>query len=348
MIKKLKIALFYIFTFLLVITSTAGVINALPPVERIVLPNNLVLLVSEDHSLPLVIIDLLIDSGSRRDPSGKEGLANLTASGLLLGTKKHANTALNEELDFMGAILDTSCVRDFSTLKLEILKKDLDKGFDIFMETLTQPVFPEDDIQKEVQKILANIQSSEEKPMEVAEKAFRRTLFLNPYSHPVEGLRESLPHIARQDVIQFYRTYYHPNNAILSVVGDITLDEVKTKLVPHLIRWSKSEVPKENFVVKFSEGEKIVKINRDITQANIIFGQAGISRSDPDYYALAVMNYILGGGGFASRLMEEIRNKRGLAYSVGSFVDAAKYPGSFQILLQTKNPSAQEALSLVL
>jgi zinc protease len=91
-----------------------------------------------------------------------------------------------------------------------------------------------------------------------------------------------------------------------------------------------------------------VKIDRDITQANIILGHIGVSRENPDFYALTVMNYILGGGGFSSRLMEEIRNKRGLAYSVATFFDSGKYPGSFQIVLQTKNASAQDAISLSL
>jgi zinc protease len=102
------------------------------------------------------------------------------------------------------------------------------------------------------------------------------------------------------------------------------------------------------FIVTFAKEKKTVKIDRTITQAHIILGHAGVSRENPDYYALTVMNYILGGGGFASRLVEEIRNKRGLAYSVTSFFDPGKYPGSFQIALQTKNSSAREAISLAL
>jgi zinc protease len=101
-------------------------------------------------------------------------------------------------------------------------------------------------------------------------------------------------------------------------------------------------------MTRFEEEQKTVKINRPITQANIILGHAGVSRENPDFYAITVMNYILGGGGFASRLTEEIRNKRGLAYSVGSFFDPGKYPGSFQIALQTKNSSAREAIAISL
>ena len=129
-------------------------------------------------------------------------------------------------------------------------------------------------------------------------------------------------------------------------MGDITPDEVKTRLLPRLEKWAAGEIPKESFETTFAGEPKTIKIDRGITQANIILGHAGVSRENPDYYALNVMNYILGGGGFASRLTEEIRNKRGLAYDVQSFFDPGKYPGSFQIVLQTKNGSAREAISL--
>jgi zinc protease len=240
----------------------------------------------------------------------------------------------------MGASLNSSSGRDTAALTLRILKKDLDKGMDLFMEVLTQPTFPEEEIRREIEKTLAAIQSEEDQPEQVAEKEFLKTLFMNsPYSHPVEGTKESIPKLTREGVIRFYRSYYHPNSAILTVVGDITGEEMKTILVPRLEKWPMGEIPKLPFMTKFENEQKTVKLDRPITQANVILGHAGVNREDPDYYALTVMNYILGGGGFASRLMEEIRNKRGLAYSVASFFDAGKYPGSFQIALQTKNAS---------
>jgi zinc protease len=290
-----------------------------------------------------------VDSGSRRDLSGEEGLAYLTAKGLLHGTSRRTINQINEQLDFLGASLNSSSGRDYATLSLRVLKKDLEKGFDLFMEVLTRPIFPEEEIKREIEKTLAAIQSEEDQPEEVAEKAFLKALFLNsPYGHPVEGTKESVPKLNREEVLRFYRSYYRPNNAILTVVGDITGDEIRSKLIPILEKWSVAEIPKVPFVTTFEKEQKTVKINRPITQANIIIGNAGVSRENPDFYALTVMNYILGGGGFASRLMEVIRNKRGLAYSVGSFFDPGKYPGSFQIVLQTKNPSAREAISLSL
>ncbi len=322
-------------------------LGALPPVQRTVLPNRLVLITCEERSLPFITFQLLIDSGARKDPPGEEGLSYITARGLLLGTSKRKVTAIHEELDFMGASLYSSSGRDYATLNLRVLKKDLDKGWDLFMEVLTQPIFPEEETRREVERALAAIQSAEDDPGEVAGKEFQKTLFLNsPYGHPVSGTKESLPRLSREAMVRFYQTYYHPNNAILTIVGDISAEEVKTKLLPTLVMWPVAEIPKISFPPSFAKDPKTVTIDRGITQANIIMGHAGVSRDNSDYYALTVMNYILGGGGFSSRLMEEIRNKRGLAYSVASYFDPGKYPGSFQIALQTKNSSAREAIAL--
>ncbi len=345
--KTLKtIILMFLLVFLCL---QANAVSAMPPVQRTVLPNGLILLVCEERSLPFVTIQFLINSGSWKDPQGEEGLSYLAARGLLLGTTKRKVTTIHEELDFMGASLSSSSSRDYATLSLQVLKKDLDKGWDLFMEVLTQPTFPEEEIKREVEKTLAAIQAAEDQPDEVAEKEFQKSLFLNsPYGHPVEGTKESLPRITQEAIVRFYRSYYHPNNAILTIVGDISTEEVKTKLLPSLTKWPVAEIPKIPFKTSFAKEPKTVKINRGITQANIIIGHAGVSRDNPDFYALTVMNYILGGGGFSSRLVEEIRNKRGLAYSVASFFDTGKYPGSFQIALQTKNSSAREAIALSL
>jgi len=322
---------------------------ALPPIQRMVLPNGLVLLHCEERSLPFATFQLLIDAGSRLDPPGKEGLAYLAARGLLLGTSKQTSTAINETLDFMGASLNASSGRDYATLSLRVLKKDIGKGTDLFMETLTKPAYPDGEIQKEIDKMLAAIQSAEDDPGHVAQKAFQKALFLQgPYRHPVEGTKESVKQLTREGVLQFNRTYYHPTDSILSVVGHLTAEELKSKVLPLFERWPRKAIPKKPFPIEFAKGPMIRKIDKPITQANVIIGHKGISRQNPDFYALTVMNYMLGGGGFASRLVDEIRIKRGLAYSVASFFNPGKYPGAFQVILQTKNSSAREAIAIAL
>jgi zinc protease len=321
--------------------------QAMPPVQRTVLPNQLVLLASEEHSLPLVTLQLLVDAGSWRDPRGEEGLAYLTAKGLLLGTSTHTGAAMQEELDFMGASLSVVARKDYAALSLQVRKKDLERGLELFTEVLTQPIFPDDELHREMEKTLAALQAQEDQPGEVAEKAFQQALFpANPYGHPVEGTPASIAKLTREAVMRLYRSYYHPNHAILAVVGDITAEEVEAKLQPRLAAWPMGEIPATTFGSAFEQGPKTITIDRPIAQAHIILGHMGINRENPDFYALSVMNYLLGEGGFASRLVEEIRDKRGLAYSVASFFDAGKYPGAFQIVLETQNTSAQEAISL--
>jgi len=346
--KILRSSLSLLILFLLMACLTDELL-AMPPVRKTVLSNGLVILHSEDHSLPFVSLQLLIDGGSRKDTPGQEGLSYLTAKGLLLGTSRHTMAEISEELDFMGASISSSSGRDYSTLGLRSLKKDLDRSLEILMEELTQPAFPDEEIKREVRKTLAAIQSEEDEPGEVAEKEFRKALFLSsPYAHPVIGTKESLPKITRESIYRFYKDYYHPNNCILVVVGDITSEEVKTKLFPLFEKMPTAEIPQAAFVSSFAKGPETIRVNREITQANIVLGNEGIDRGNPDFYAVSVMNYILGGGGFASRMLKDIRNKRGLAYEVASFFDAAKYPGSFQVVLQTKNASAHEAISLAL
>ncbi len=322
---------------------------AMPPVQRVVLQNQLVVLLAEEHSLPFVTLQLLADGGSRVDPSGKEGLAHLTAQGLLWGTAKRSARTINEELDFMGALLQSSCGPDYAMLSLKVLKKDLNRGLELFRDVLGGPQFPKEEFEREIAKSLAAIQATEDDPGALADKEFQRTLFSDsPYGHPVIGTKESLGRIQLQDLSVFYKKYYHPDHAILAVAGDITWEELKAGLLTPLEKWPKAKAPEPSYQGLFAKGPKTIKIQRAVSQANIIIGHEGVARENPDFYALAVMNFIFGGGGFSSRLMEEIRNKRGLAYSVGSFFDPAKYAGSFQIVLQTKNPSAREAVSLAL
>jgi zinc protease len=228
-----------------------------------------------------------------------------------------------------------------------MLKDELDKGLDLFADVLTAPVFPQEEIRKEVSTTLAEIRAAEDDPEDVAEKAFMKSLFpQEPYGHPVEGTKESVDKLQREDLLTFYGEYYHPNNSILVVAGDMTMKELKDRLLSRLATWVRADMPQETFNRAHSAEAKTVKVDRNITQANVIIGQEGVSRENPDYYALSVLNYILGGGGFASRLTEDIRNKRGLAYAVESFFDPGRYPGSFQIVLQTKNATAREAIAI--
>lgn len=348
--RKAAVASFLVFITLVV---SGGLFpwetQALPPVERTVLPNKLVVLFFEEHSTPVVTLQLLFDAGSWRDPPGQEGLANLTAGSILLGTEEQDARALNRELDFFGTSLASFCDKDLAALTMQSLRKNLESSFRLLMRVVTKASFPEAQFLAEKRKIAGEIKSEEDDPEKIAEQAFDRELYLSsPYGGPVKGTEATLSAISRDASVRFHRDYYVPGNAILVIGGDITMDEVKRLLVPELLKWSGGAVPKADRPTVFAGAARTVGIDKDVSQASILLGNAGMERSNKDYSAFSVMNYILGHSNFTSRLMSEIRIRRGLAYSVFSMMVPRKLPGAFEIGLQTKNASAREAISLVL
>jgi zinc protease len=313
------------------------------------LPNGLVWLFSEQSGLPLVTFRLLVKAGTLQDPPGKEGLANLTATLLLSGTKKRSATQIAQELDFLGAKLGAAGGDDFAEVSLTVLKKDLAPGLDLFQDILLHPAFAPQEVRRKVAEIKASLKSDEDEPMVVASRAFNKDLFgAFPYGHPIRGTQAGLTAITPKVLVEFHRRYYRPNNAILSVAGDLTQEEARKWVAQIFGPWQPGEIPKPNLppIPPLNE-RQVVVINKDISQANIILGNLGISRTNPDFYALQVMNYILGGGGFASRLMDNIRVNRGLAYSVSSNFNPGLEPGPWVVGLETKNSSSGEAVAQV-
>jgi zinc protease len=314
------------------------------------LPNGLVWLFSEQRSLPLVSVNLMIRGGVLRDPPGKAGLANLTALLLTQGTKRRTATQIAQEADFLGAKLGASGSDDYTSVSLTVLKKDLEPGLDLLKDILFNAAFSKEEIKRKVTQLNASFKTDEDEPGIVASRAFHRRLFgNNPYAHPPKGTPEGLVAIDQKDLVDFHKKFYRPNNTILTIVGDLSLEEAQEWVTKIFGEWQAAPLP--DLTVPAPSGvkdfEKIV-IDKNISQANIIWGHLGISRNNPDFYALQVLNYILGGGGFTSRLLTNIRENRGLVYSAGSSFDAGLMPGAFAIDLETKNQSAAEAVTQVI
>ncbi len=340
--------------WLLIALVWSGAALAAPPAQvlgvREKLPNGLVWLFSEQSGLPLVTLRVLVKAGTLQDPPGKEGLANLTATLLLSGTKKRSATQIAQELDFLGAKLSAAGGDDFAEVSLTLLKKDLAAGLDLFQDVLLHPAFAQEEVRRKVAEIQASLKSDEDEPMVVAARAFNKDLFgAFPYGHPIRGTQEGLAAITPKDLKEFHGRYWRPNNAILCIAGDLTQDEARKWVMQVFGAWPAKEIPATKLPpVPDLKERQVVVLDKDITQANIILGNLGISRSNPDFYALQVMNYILGGGGFASRLMDNIRVNRGLAYSVSSSFDPGLAPGPYAVTLETKNRSSAEAVEQVL
>jgi zinc protease len=338
----MKRVLLFILAFLVFCSSVSAL-----EINREVLPNGLVVLHVERHNLPLVMVTLLVKAGSLDEP--KEGLAYLTASLLTEGTKNRSSTMISEEIEFIGANLGASARRDYTTLSLSVLKKNLGKGFEIFSDVLLNPTFLEEEIERKKELTKSSLRQDEESPLFLAQRAFRKEVYgEHPYGRILRGSAEAINAIKRDDIVEFYSDYFLPNNSILSVVGDITPQELDALIKEYLGGWQKKPVPSRRSLPVRRVSKKVVKIDRELTQASIVLGHLGIRRDNPDYYALSVMNYILGGGGFSSRLMASIRDRMGLAYDVHSFFSSNKEPGVFQVMVQTKNESANTVIKEII
>jgi zinc protease len=325
-----------------------GLAGAEPLGRRVEMEHGLTLLLAERPSLPMVTIQILVKAGSVHEAKEKAGLANLTASLLPLGTASRTALEISEAIEFVGGDLSADASADYSTLSLTVLKKDLDLGLELLADVLLHPAFREEEIARKVRELKGRIRQKQEDPGTVAGEAFAATLFGDhPYGRPVEGTEESLDRISQKDLIDFHRRYYVPNNSILAVAGDVTLEEFQASVEKYLKGWSRRAVPAADPGAVASPSRQVVKINRGVAQANIIWGHLGIARENPDFYALSVMNQILGGGGLTSRLMRSIREQRGWAYDVRSHFSARRLPGPFTVALQTQNETAGPAIEEV-
>lgn len=330
------------------ITTTGFAADIAP--TRFIAPNGMTVLVLEQHFLPIVEIHALIKAGAAQDPPEKAGVANLVASLLDEGTTTRSSRQLAEQIDFVGGSLGAQAGEDYTTASARTLKKDIDLGFTLLADILQHPTFPKQEFERVRSQILGEISSDNDDPGHVAMKAFNQLVFQNhPYRWPVNGTEETLSKITLAEVQSFYTKEYLPNQVILTIVGDVTAEQATTLVQTHFGSWKKGAVPSRAVKKPTTIDKKTVQlIEKDLTQSTIVIGHPGISRTNPDFYAVTVMNHVLGAGGFSSRLMDSIRDKQGLAYGIMSHYDARAMPGSFWINLQTRTETTNQAISGVL
>ncbi len=345
-----------IITFLLF--STSSIITdlfaqeiKLPEITKESLDNGLKVIVIEHHELPVVAFKLVLKSGSTYDPPGKAGLANFTAGLLRKGTQTKDATQIAEEIDFVGGTLGAGANWDASFASCRVLSKYFDTGLDLLADILLNPTFKDDEIERLRKQIIAGIMQEKNDPESVAEENFREFVFgQHPYGQPLEGTEGSVSGISREDIVGFHHTHYVPNNAIIAVVGDVETDDVLTKIKGKLGSWETGPLVTADFAPPPQiKGHQIILVDKpDLTQSYVNIGHFGIPRKSPDYFAFRVMNYILGGGGFASRLMDEVRAKRGLTYSIYSNFDRYRLKGAFEVSTFTRVDSTLGAIQAIL
>ncbi|MFO0706825.1 MAG: pitrilysin family protein [Nitrospira sp.] len=333
---------------LLPFTRTVAAADITP--SKVTIPNGMTVLVLEQHFLPIVEIHALVKTGSINDPPDKAGVANLVASLLDEGTTSRSSKQLAEQIDFVGGSLEAKASEDYTTASARVLKKDVDLGFTLLADVLMHPAFPKQEFERVRAQILGEMASDNDDPGHVAMKAFNQLVFHNhPYRWPVQGTEETVSKITLADVQTFYAKEYLPNEVILTVVGDVTVEQATTLVQTHFGSWKRGTPPARTVKKPAGVGKKSSQfIEKDLTQSTIILGHGGISRTNPDFYAVTVMNHILGAGGFSSRLMDSIRDKQGLAYGIMSHYDARSQPGSFWINLQTRTEATNQAITGVL
>jgi zinc protease len=321
---------------------------AVPLAERMTLPDGAVLLVAERPAIPIVVIRVSVPGGSVREPDDALGLANLTAGLLTRGTTRRSGPELDRAIEFVGGSLEAEAGRDSATVTLSVLKKDLALGLDLLAEVLLQPTFPQDELTRKVADIQASLRRSEQSPDVVAGRTLGPLVAPgHPYGRPPAGTVESVGKLTREQVVSFYRLHYRPDGATIVAVGDVTTSEIRQELLRRLSGWTAGTVmlpaiPRPAAVVP----AEARAITRDLTQTTVLMGRPSIRQDDPDYFPLAVATYVLGGGS-VSRLYTRVREERGLAYSVYSTVQPARYGATYLIALQTRTDGVAEATRLI-
>jgi predicted Zn-dependent peptidase len=301
----------------------------------------------EDHRLPVFNIRGLIRTGGMYDPADKVGLASLTGTVMRVGgTESLEPDELDEELEYIAASVETWIGDESGGARLECMSRDIDRGLELFADVLMHPAFRQEKIDLEKSKIKENIRRRNDSPGSICSREFNHLIYGDHhYGSILEW--ETVNSITRDDIAAFHKKYLVPNNVWLGITGDFEMDIVKAKLMGVFGEWEATDIDFPEIAQveqKFRPG--VYLIEKDLSQSNIRFGLLGVSMYNPDRYAISIMNYILGGGSFTSRMTTEVRSNLGLAYSVGSrFYTNARDLGTFHAYCQTKTETTYKAVS---
>lgn len=327
----------------------AGWAQASPDIQHWRTDNGARVYFVEAHELPMVDIQVVFDAGSARD-GDMPGLALMTNGLLAEGAGGLDADAIAAGFEDLGVQFGNSALRDMGLVSLRSLARPelLEPGVRLLATVLGEPDFPAKALERERARALVALKSEEQSPGSIAGKAFYRALYPgHPYAEPSLGTVESVSALERQALLDFYRRYYVAANAVVAIVGDLSRAEAERlaqQVVGKLARGSAAPaLPRPKALEK---AQRIVK-DFPSSQTHILMGQPGMHRGDPDYFPLYVGNHILGGSGLVSRISEEVREKRGLSYSAYSYFAPMRVDGPYQLGLQTRNESAEQALAVL-
>lgn len=321
-----------------------------PDAERIVLDNGMVVYLLEDHELPLVTVNATIRTGSWLDPADKVGLAGMTGAAMRTGgSAKLSPDEVDEELEQLAATISIGFAKESGSASLDVLKKDVKRGLEIFADLLRRPAFEPSRVELAKLQALEGIRRRQDSPGSIVGREFAKLLYGADHPSARETSTRSIQAITREDLITFHRQTVHPNGMILGVTGDFEKGAMLVLLKELFGDWAKGAVP-ELKLPPVSEAEfksgAVRFVNKETSQTHLRVGHLTIKETDPDYVAVAIANDILGGSSFRSRLFNDVRTKRGLAYSVGSGLRASVYDeGVWLMRAETKLSSTQEVVN---
>ena len=313
------------------------------------LSNGLKILMVENPSLPAVSMTGSVFAGARYDPEAKAGQAIMASRLLDEGTETRTSLEIADAIESVGGAIEADGSFERIVATAGVLKKDVDLGLELLSDLLIRPVFPQDYVDKEKERTLAEIISAQDRPQVVAGWAFNELVYQDhPLHRPSHGYPHTVEQLTRQDLLDFHRRYFAPNNTILSIVGDFQVPELLPMIEKAFGAWQARPIQPPTYREPVRQSGKRVKfITMPAQQLNIYLGHLGVTRTNPDYYALQVLDTILGGGaGFTARIPQRLRDELGLAYTTFASITmtAGLDPGRFIAFIGTSPENMKLAI----
>ena len=320
----------------------------LPAIQRRTLSNGLPVWIVELHKVPVVHVALVVKSGAGADPQGKFGVASLTADMLDEGAGKRSSLEIADAVDYLGASLSTSSTPDASFVDLHVPVARLEDGLTIMADVALRPTFPERELQRVREELLASLVQAEDDPASLVQFAFPRLVFGSGhrYGTMVFGTASAVKGLSVADLRQFHARQYVPSNSAVIVTGDVTTASVVARLESAFGSWTGSPSPAADLPASAQlKSRQIYLIDKPgAAQSQIRIGWVGLPRSTPDYFAVRVLNTILGGS-FTSRLNQNLREEHGYAYGASSTFDMRVAAGPFYAAAGVQTDKTAEALT---
>lgn len=323
----------------------------LPAYEKIKLKNGLTVYLMEQHEVPMISVSAIMPAGAIYDGE-KAGLASLTATALKHGTKSYSKQKMDEELDFIGASINTSASKESAGLSARFAAKDKDKVLGMIKETMLDPVFDTAEFRKEKKRLLVSLEQQKESPRSVIGSYFDKFMYGDHvYGNIIQGTITTVSALTVNDLKKFYSENYLPEGSAIAIVGDFNSKEMKTALTSLFESWKKGTKAQPNLAAKAittPSSNRVLLVNKDDARETTFYiGGPGISRNNPDYVSVEVVNTLFGGR-FTSMLNDELRVNTGLTYGASSRFNTLKNGGTFLISTFTASKTTEPAIDTAL